>query len=265
MTTLADIMLDVAEILGGVRVGTATGGSTTTLVDTNRTEPAEYWLDGTLFLLSGTYAGVASRISAYSENTITVPATVGGAIVAGVQYAVAPPKYTFDQMQIAIQRAIDEVGEAVAVDITTLVTATTHTYALPAGVSNVLRVEVASSTTSPYSFQPTYFWEENSGYIYFVPTKAPSTVGAIIRVWYRTPHAALSLYSTVVSPNVNQEWLKWKAVVNVYRDTISQTGKDDAVIIELLNQAMAKEKELQMRRKSLHNYITSNDPKLASY
>ena len=48
MTTLADVMLDVAEILGGVRVGTATGGSTTTLVDTSRTEPAEYWQDGTI-------------------------------------------------------------------------------------------------------------------------------------------------------------------------------------------------------------------------
>jgi len=265
MTTLADVMLDVAEILGGVRVGTATGGSTTTLIDTNRTEPAEYWLDGTLFLLSGTYSGVASRISAYSENTITVPSTVGGAIVAGVQYAVAPPKYSFDQMQVALQRAIDEMGEAVTYDATLVVLASTHVYTLPTGVSGVKRVEVATSADSPYTYAPNYYWEENGGYLYFDPKKAPTTAGMKIRLWYRSPHASLSAYSTVVSPNVNMEWLKWMAVVNVYRDNISQTGKDDPVIIELLNQAMAKEREMRDRRHNTFNYVQGIDPKYASY
>lgn len=265
MTTLADVMLDVAEILGGVRVGTATGGTTVTLVDTNRNEPAEYWLDGTLFLLSGTYAGVASRISAYSENTITVPTTVGGAIVAGVLYAVAPPKYSFDQMQIAIQRALDEMGESVLTDATLVVLASTNSYTLPTGVSNLMRVEVATSSDTPYGYQPSYYWEENGGSLYFEPNKAPSTAGMKIRLWYRGAHAAVTLYSTVISPNVNQEWLKWMAAVNVYRDTISQTGKDDPVIIELLNQSMAKERELRDRRRSINNYITSIDPKFARY
>jgi len=265
MTTLADVMLDVAEILGGVRVGTATGGTTVTLIDTNRTEPAEYWQDGTLFLLIGTYSGVASRISAYSENTITVPTSVGGAIVAGVQYAVAPPKYSFDQMQIAIQRALDEIGESVVTDATLSVTASTNSYTLPTGVSNLLRVEIATSADAPYGYQPSYYWEENGGYLYFDPNKAPSTAGMKIRLWYRGSHAAASLYSTVISPNVNQEWLKWMAVVNVYRDTISQSGKDDPVIIELLNMAMAKERELRDRRRSHNNYIKGIDPKFARY
>ena len=265
MTTLADVMLDVAEILGGVRVGTATGGSATTLIDTSRTEMADYWRDGTLFLLSGTYSGVASRISAYSDNTITVPTTVGGAIVAGVRYAAAPPKYTFDQMQIAIQRAIDEIGDAVTYDAALVVLASTHIYTLPTGVSGVIRVEVATSADSPYSYAPSYYWEENNGYLYFDTKKAPSTAGLKIRLWYRTPHADLAAYSTVVSPNVNMEWLKWMAVVNVYRDTISQTGHDDAVIVELLNQAMAKERELRDRRRNKFNYVQNIDPKFASY
>lgn len=265
MTTLADVMLDVAEILGGVRTGTATGGSTVTLVDTNRIEASEYWKNGTLFLLSGTYSGVASRISAYSENIITVPSTVGGAIVAGVLYAVSPPRYPFDVMQTALQRAIDEIGESVIIDATLTVTASTHSYTLPAGVSNVLKVEVATSSASPYQYQPNYFWTENGGTLYFEPSKAPSTADMKIRIWYRGAHAALSTYSTIISPNVNQEWLKWAAVVNVYRDEISQRGKDDPVVIELLNMAMAKERELRDRRRSYHNYITGSDPKLASY
>ena len=265
MTTLADVMLDVAEILGGVRVGTATGGSTVTLVDTYRTEPADYWRDGTLFLLSGTYSGVASRISAYSDNTITVPSTVGGAIVAGVLYALAPPKYTFDMMQVAIQRAIDEIGDAVTSDETTLVTASTDRYALPTGITGIMRVDVAGSSTSPYSYSTNYFWYENGGYLYFEPTKAPSTAGMKVRLWYRTPHTALTLYSTIISNNVNLELLKWSAVVNVYRNWISTTGKDDPIVIELMNQALTKERDMSVRRRSTNNYLLSIDPKLARY
>ena len=45
MTTLAETMLNAAELVSNVRRGTATGGSTSTLVDAGMDEQAEYWKD----------------------------------------------------------------------------------------------------------------------------------------------------------------------------------------------------------------------------
>jgi len=259
-------MLDVAEILGGVRTGTATGGSISTLVDTYRTEPAEYWKGGTLFLLSGNSIGLATRVLAFSENTLTITAVAADKALAATNlYAVAPPAYPYDVMQIAIQRALDEIGYASTYDESILVTASTNTYTIPTGKTGILRVEVATSTTAPYSYQINNYWQENNGYLYFDPNKAPSTVGMKIRIWYRTPHTDLIAYTTVISGDLDLEWLKWLAVVNVYRDTLSKISKDDPILIDLMNQAMAKERELHERHRHKSNYLYTIDPKYGRY
>lgn len=263
MTTLSDVMLDVAEILGGVRSGVATGGSTSTLIDTSRIESADYWKDGTLFLLSGSNLGLATKVLAYSENTLVIPTAL--TITAGDRYAVAPPVFPFDVMQIAIQRALDEIGNSVTYDETLLVTTSTNSYTLPAGVNGLMRVEVATTSTAPYSYSPNYFWHENNGHLYFDPIKAPSTVGMKIRLWYRIPHVEVTSYSTVISNNINLEYLKWKAVVNVYRDRLSQVGKDDPMLIDLLNQAMAKEREFAQQKHNSTTILNSFDPKFGRY
>lgn len=266
MTTLADVMLDVAEILGGVRTGVATGGTVSTLVDTSRIEPADYWKDGTLFLLSGKSLGLATKVLAFSENTFTVTAVdVAKTLATNDLYAVAPPIFPYDVMQIAIQRALDEIGNITTYDESLLVTASTNSYALPAGVSGLMRVEVATTTTAPYSYSPNYFWHENNGYLYFDPQKAPSTIGMKIRIWYRIPHVEVTTYSTVISNNISLEYLKWKAVVNAYRDRLSQVSKDDPMLIDLLNQAMAKEREFAQQKHNSTTILNSFDPKFGRY
>lgn len=266
MTTLADIMLDVAEILGGVRSGTATAGTTSTLADTSRTEPADYWRDGTLFIQSGNSAGLATKILTFGENTFTINAvTAPKTLAAGNIYAAAPSKFPFDVIQIGIQRALDEIGDAISIDETLTVTASTNKYALPEGVSNIHRVEVATTTTLPYGYNINFFWNENNGYLYFEPSKAPTTVGMKIRLWYKASHAAVTDYSSIISQNINHELVKWTSVVNIYRDYLTRISKDDPIIIELLNQALVKEKELKDKRFKNSNYLLSIDPRFGKY
>lgn len=60
----------------------------TTLVDTTLVEPNDFWNGCWLLLRTGTYAGQLRRVSDYDlvTNTITLDHTVGGQIVAAVQY-----------------------------------------------------------------------------------------------------------------------------------------------------------------------------------
>ena len=61
MTTLFNATLQLAQMLGVVRVSTATGGDTTSCLDTKRLEKNDTWNGGSLWLI--TDAGGASAAS----------------------------------------------------------------------------------------------------------------------------------------------------------------------------------------------------------
>lgn len=52
--------------------GTATGGSSTTLVDTSRKEADEYWNGGTIEIISGTGSGQVRDITSFSKSSSTI-------------------------------------------------------------------------------------------------------------------------------------------------------------------------------------------------
>ena len=62
----------------------------TTLVDATLVEAANFWNGCWLLLRTGTYAGQLRRVVAFASPTITLDHTVGGQIVAGVQYVMLP-------------------------------------------------------------------------------------------------------------------------------------------------------------------------------
>jgi hypothetical protein len=73
--------------------GTATGGSSTTLVDTSRGEASDYWNGSRIVFTSGSNAGVSRLITDYDGGTDTftfTPAVPVGSISAGDDYHVRP-------------------------------------------------------------------------------------------------------------------------------------------------------------------------------
>jgi hypothetical protein len=69
---IGTILSQTATVCRALATGTATSGSTTTLVDTARTEAdTDYWKGGWLVITSGDIAGQARKISAYDSGADT--------------------------------------------------------------------------------------------------------------------------------------------------------------------------------------------------
>lgn len=143
MTTLVEAMLETARLVAPVVDGTATGGSTTTLVDTNRVEAPETFTGGILFMTSGDLSGNCYPITGFGENTITIP-TVGVPVSAGDTYTAVPSGW-FDKetLKQAIFYGLRQYGNIMLVDESLTVVTDQSEYDLPANVSNVRRVEIA--------------------------------------------------------------------------------------------------------------------------
>lgn len=258
MTLLTEVMLDVARLMGTVREGAATGGSTTTLIDTSLDEPADYYTKGTLWMLTGSNSGLCAVIRTFAENTITINTTLTAAIIAGNEYAAATPEFPKHKLKQAVLSALKH-NPILLTNNTLVVIANTKEYTLPTGVSDIRRVDVATEAGLPYSFIPNLSWREWNGKLIF--DNEPTQAGNIIRLWYEGQHGEIGESGSVL-PSVDMDWLKWSAVVYLYRDTITRINKDNPTDLDLLNEA--KMLEVEARRKANKYALRSmpRDPKV---
>jgi len=142
MTTLFNATLQLATRLGAVRVSTATGGSTTTVVDTvARTESDDSWNGGTVWIIDGSAGatdaptGEWARVTDFvnSTSTLTIEA-VTAAVGATDTYAVASGRYPLDVLRTAINNELVRY-KIPLYDTTSLdVIANQSEYTLPAGI-----------------------------------------------------------------------------------------------------------------------------------
>lgn len=229
MTTLAQQMLAVAEHIGNVRRGTATGGSMTTLIDKDMQEGAEHWAGGTLWMLTGDNAGLCVAVIGNAVNTLTINTTLTTAIAAGDTYAVADRQFPLEQLKAAVNRAY------LTIDTTTKNSTATlnndEVIELPDGVADVRRVVVEDVVN--------HYWEEIGGYIIFADGKEPSS-GDAIELWYPAALSALVL-TDVIDDNVNPRWLLYAAAVNLWRWHLQKVNKDDPIAQDMLNEAKQME------------------------
>ena len=263
MTTLIEAMLETARVMGVVKEGTATGGSTTTLIDTGLDDPAGYFTKGTLWILSGTYSGTCDVVKMFNEGTFTLTATLAGAIVAGITYAVANSEYPKYKLKQAVLSAL-RFAPILKTNDTLTVTADTEEYSLPSGVSNVKRVDVAGSLTAPYAFVPNLHWKEWNGKLFFESGKEPSGTGLIIRLWYEGAHGEIAESGSILS-SVDMNWLKWTSAAFLYRDLIKKIQKDNPTDIDLLNEAKAFEAEAKQNAARGELISMPSDPKIAGW
>jgi len=242
MTTLADMMLEVARhttaIIGE---GTATGGSTTTLIDTNDlTEINGYWTGGTLFLKSCTQTdlnGTVTPITKFGTNTVTV-GTLSKTITAGDTYAVVDKEFNRLELKNAVlsvlrSRKVQQYDESL-----TVVSGQTE-YTLPAGVKEIRRVMVDGIVNQ--------HWHEVNGELTF-PTKYAPASGTI-QLIYCTPQGEITEIDDI-HENYDYDWMKWTAVINLLRNKMNKIGKDEPILLDLLNEAKTQEKDASLRAKA---------------
>ncbi len=258
MTVYATWLLKLSRIVNSLRyTGVATGGSTTTLINTSQVVKAEEYLGGTIWFLSGTLDGVCAVITGCSENTFTF-ATQASAIVAGVKYAVTSKQFDLVALMEAGNMALDDMG-ILKEDVTLSVTAATRSYTLPTGVRRVRQVEIAANSAEPYGFYSSYYWEEVDGKLIFDSGKEPSATGKIIRLKYYV-HLGPFLSTDTVDDQVDIDWWKWQAAAMIYRAAYQLYGKDEERWSELYNEAMKNAEKYQRNNRPINQ-----NPRLAGW
>lgn len=149
--TLFNLTYRVAELLNAVAVvGAATGGSTTTVVDTGRLADYDddHFNKGTVWVLydaggqgaapEGEYSEVSDFVQ--STKTVTLLSAVSAAIASGDTYALGLPRFPLWLMKEKINSAVFLEGLIPVTDTTTITIATNQReYTLPAAASLDLR------------------------------------------------------------------------------------------------------------------------------
>jgi len=230
MTTLASAALEIARVVTDVVDSIATGGSTTTLVDgafPRKVPPDDAFNYGVIWFRSGNNSGKMAAITDWASATGTFTFTTqSGACASTNTYSASFSDYPMYVLKRAVNAAISRIGDVPKLDTSLTTVANQMTYDRPAGVYNVKRVEVATRTSSPYNFQPHYWWVERNDDIMFDEGFQPVTAGYTIRLTYQVPASELTSDTGAVSDYININYLKWEGAAYCLRWKISQVGND---------------------------------------
>lgn len=222
MATLFDALYRTLSILRGERSGVATGGSATTLVDSVQAEATGYLNGGTIFVFTGANAGKSRVITSWTLSTTTFAfPTMTTSCASGDQYAAFDARYPRVSIVQAINRALNTLGPFEAVNETITTTDNTESYILPPTVNEIRRVQVATSTSSPYEWSdPLNNWWELAGRVYFTDYwNLPS--GRKLRITYGANAARFSNDTDIMPRDVDIERIAAEAA---YWAALNKTG-----------------------------------------
>lgn len=199
----------------------ATGGSTTTIIDTNAQFTADDSLVGGTALVvrdaggaSAAPEGEFQRISDYvaSTNTFTVGSAFSSAVAAGDSILLATPRIRLPQMRAAVNDALANLGTITLVD-TSITTADAQTeYALPVAlkIKRILDIQLQGSTADGNDNQYTSIIGQTS----YIPA-APGSTGLLIipqfasgytiKIIYEGVHPTIFAYSDKISETIQEE------------------------------------------------------------
>lgn len=237
--TLFDLTYMVARELGLAQEGIATGGSTTTLVDTlGRAEPDDYWNNGTVWVLrdaagagaapEGEYAVITDYVQ--STATLTLREALTAAVAGGDRYG-CMMKYI--PLNVIIQQINDSLmllGTIPYADKVSITIENNKTeYALPIASKQDLR-EVWLQTyqnVTDNQYLRLYNWKVEQA----DPGAAPRlvlpeqyTAGYALKLVYMANHPAMKVATATLSEFVPVERVILPAVLGCYKWRKVQTG-----------------------------------------
>lgn len=268
MATLSSILIGTYSRLGQLTVGTATGGSVTTIVDSKLGGADNDWNNGAAFVIyDAGGAGAAPEgemkiISDYTATTGTVDvasAWSGSTSVAtGDTYGITTPEYPLQQVIRAVNEGLRTLGPMPMVDTTTLDAAsqqTEYAYAL-AWKRNPPRSVWYQGRTGDANDNQWVKINRGPGGWDLVPAAAGSTgllvlpqlaSGRDIRIIYDGLHPTVSLYNDVVNELIDQDLAISVAVYQALLWSNSRDGSTDRGKVQALNNA-GVERENAMAR-----------------
>ena len=257
MTTLFDLTYKLARLLKIVEEGTATGGSTTTLIDTvERTEDNDYWLGGTVFIKHDSAGAGAAPEKEYSYVTgnvsstgvVSLRSTLTAAIAAGDEYAIAKPRYPLNQLIQAINEVLGRVDK---VDITTVEIADMQTeYNLPTDLLSLKQVWIATDSDADANlWQRVYDWDMQrtavgtADKLIFMRQMAS---GYAVKLVYTSTHSVLRVATDKLDESVTENHVIYNAAVACLLWRKAKVGDSDETVDDLLNYYQNKAAQMDL-------------------
>lgn len=211
MATLKDIVSDVYGRMGLLHSGTATGGSTTTVVDSALGGKQDDWKNAVVMVdYDAGGAGAAPEgeyklCSAYAALTGTLTtAAFSSGVAAGDLYSVASPSVPLAKLVSLINRRLASFGDIPAVDTSLSFSTGASVYTLPAAArgGRLKQVWAAGSSDSddPALYQREDWTPYGTSQIIFT---GPIDSGQTLHLFYIGAHSRLGAYGDTLSPFVH--------------------------------------------------------------
>jgi hypothetical protein len=255
--TLFDLTYELARALGIVSEGVATGGSTTTLVDTvELTQADDFWNGGSVWVLydaggagaapQGEYS-VVSDFTA-SSDTATLRSTLTAAIASGDRYAIARKKYPLHILTQYINQALSEIPVQKD-DITTITIAADQTeYSLPSDVWKLKQVWLQNnddSNDNEWGLLTDWSVKKSAtGTANVLELGEQFTAGYELKLVYLTEHQTLRAATDKLDNTIHSNRVLYNAAVGCLLWRKAKVGESDTNVNDLLNFYQAKAQEM---------------------
>lgn len=243
--------------------GSVTSATTTSLTDSTMQHQAGLFNNGTVWITSGAQQGSFRKVLSYGNGAVSWSAALGGAPSANDLFTIADQKFPLHLLRQAINTIlldypIEKVDTSLTIDIQNY-----DEINLPAGVSNLLTVEIASNDASPYGWVKNQTWRETGHGLDIYDGLYQSDDGKKIRLIYEGKHGVVD-DTQAINPLVDSQYLTYAAEAWIWRNYVLKFKKDDPLAMDMLNEAKFLEAANKAKARSPHR-MTSRPIRLAGY
>jgi len=243
MATLFDFIVKASRRLPGILAGKATGGTTTTLVDSARLTayPDDAWARGWLLFTSGEECGNVVAITGSDESAGTVTfATLSTGPSAGDSYVILPGIWDPYVISAGISEGIDVMGKTEALDETLSGDGDTRTFTLPDAVAageirRVFMVPTISSSRNDAAVELLHWEQRGDGTLWF--SDAPQN-NSSLRLIYVVSNAIDTTDFTEAMPSVGESFVIWHGVKAAAGNVVGRPGYDQDRAVQIMNLAL---------------------------
>ena len=250
---------DAYSELGQLQVAEATGGSTTTVVDSKLTGTGmdDDWQGGTVIILEAdgeAPEGEFGRISSYvdSTGTLTFPAMTA-AVASGDLFGLVSEVYPLHQMIVLANLALRSLGDILHVDTTTLDTESGKSeYAASIDWKRRPPREIDIQTNEDADdnrwvrVQDWHFEPAVGGIPGQIIFHHPPEEGRDLRVWYETIHPRVSAYNDVIHETIHPALTAAALVEKALVWQVSRLDGQNDFMLQRLEEARTELRRLKM-------------------
>ncbi len=282
--TLSQVLQTVFRQLGQAEETTATGGSTTTAIDTKLGDRYgdDDIKDGALFVVrdaAGANAapeGQFSLIASYTQstNTVTTRDTLTAAIGSGDKVMLTNASYPLQTMISLVNDALQDIGTIQYVDTSTVTPTATYTeyqWDITLKYTRPVRVAIQGNTSnsSDNQWMILHDWELQpagpgaDGKIIF---HGQPPTGHLIQIVYETLHPVVYAYNDTIAESIHPQLIAALTVEKALEWQNSRTQGTDQFLLQRWNDAKVRSREMMSRykpykaQKRQHKYLIIGQP-----